>query len=408
MRERAGSNLPEAVANLTDRAFMIVVQDFQDPYTLNVKQLMKCCVEEITPDGRLIPFCAYNSVGYREQVRAADVRRAGRRRGAERDRAAAAAGRLAVRFEDRRKPGRAGNGHRPAIAPDTTNVGRRAVDGVTSTGPRSRRAARRPTAVTPWRCCSASPTTRRVWRLTRRLADRLRLRGGGRVADVAAGPGAPRERWSPTTTSPSTEWTSVSPLWSVRAMTVRPGGRGFGFMSVTRSGFRCRTGCSTRWCASARSAPFRTRPPRRPSSPGCCGPVVGWASPTSPSSAGGLPEELTTLAAWVACIADARPLSEYSAILDRAGLRTVHTERHDEAIARMIDEIDARLRLLRMTAPARLAAAGVDVPAVLRYTHWPGRRSPTGSSATHCWSPRNQPTGSPHQDRDHNAGVSGQ
>jgi hypothetical protein len=32
---------------------------------------MKCCVEEITPDGRLIPFCAYNSVGYREQVRAA-------------------------------------------------------------------------------------------------------------------------------------------------------------------------------------------------------------------------------------------------------------------------------------------------------------------------------------------------
>jgi hypothetical protein len=48
---------------------MVVVQDFQDAYTLNVRQLMKCCVEEITPDGRLIPFCAYNSVGYREQVR---------------------------------------------------------------------------------------------------------------------------------------------------------------------------------------------------------------------------------------------------------------------------------------------------------------------------------------------------
>ncbi|HEX5403028.1 MAG TPA: radical SAM protein [Pseudonocardiaceae bacterium] len=67
--DACGVNLPEAIANLTDRAFMIVVQDFQDPYTLNVKQLMKCCVEEITPDGRLIPFCAYNSVGYREQVR---------------------------------------------------------------------------------------------------------------------------------------------------------------------------------------------------------------------------------------------------------------------------------------------------------------------------------------------------
>ncbi len=50
---------------------MVVIQDFQDPYTLNVKQLMKCCVEQLTPDGRLIPFCAYNSVGYREQIRAA-------------------------------------------------------------------------------------------------------------------------------------------------------------------------------------------------------------------------------------------------------------------------------------------------------------------------------------------------
>jgi hypothetical protein len=48
---------------------MIVLQDFQDSYTLNVRQLKKCCVEQITPDGRLIPFCAYNSVGYREQIR---------------------------------------------------------------------------------------------------------------------------------------------------------------------------------------------------------------------------------------------------------------------------------------------------------------------------------------------------
>ncbi|MCI0689951.1 MAG: radical SAM protein [Sporichthyaceae bacterium] len=68
--EACGIDLPRAVRELDERAFMIVVQDFQDPYTLNVRQLMKCCVEEITPDGRLIPFCAYNSVGYREQVRA--------------------------------------------------------------------------------------------------------------------------------------------------------------------------------------------------------------------------------------------------------------------------------------------------------------------------------------------------
>jgi uncharacterized radical SAM superfamily Fe-S cluster-containing enzyme len=65
-----GIDFPDALADVASKAFMIVIQDFQDPYTLNVRQLMKCCVEEITPDGRLIPFCAYNSVGYREQVRA--------------------------------------------------------------------------------------------------------------------------------------------------------------------------------------------------------------------------------------------------------------------------------------------------------------------------------------------------
>ena len=64
-----GIDFPDALADARAKAFMIVIQDFQDPYTLNVRQLMKCCVEEITPDGRLIPFCAYNSVGYREQVR---------------------------------------------------------------------------------------------------------------------------------------------------------------------------------------------------------------------------------------------------------------------------------------------------------------------------------------------------
>lgn len=127
--DACGVNLPEALANLTNRAFMIVVQDFQDPYTLNVKQLMKCCVEEITPDGRLIPFCAYNSVGYREQVReqmsgvkVADV--------------VPNSAELQPLLVDSpygskiaATPDSAsnGNGYGRAIAPDTTNVGRRAV-----------------------------------------------------------------------------------------------------------------------------------------------------------------------------------------------------------------------------------------------------------------------------------------
>ena len=64
-----GIDMPELLPQLEEKLFMITIQDFQDPYTLNVKSLMKCCVEQITPDGRLIPFCAYNSVGYREEVR---------------------------------------------------------------------------------------------------------------------------------------------------------------------------------------------------------------------------------------------------------------------------------------------------------------------------------------------------
>jgi uncharacterized radical SAM superfamily Fe-S cluster-containing enzyme len=61
--------IPAELREVAARGFMIVVQDFQDPYTLDIGKLRKCCVSEITPDGRLIPFCAYNSIGYREQVR---------------------------------------------------------------------------------------------------------------------------------------------------------------------------------------------------------------------------------------------------------------------------------------------------------------------------------------------------
>ena len=49
--------------------FSISIKDFQDAYTFDIKKLMKCCVQIATPDGRLIPFCAYNNVGYREEVR---------------------------------------------------------------------------------------------------------------------------------------------------------------------------------------------------------------------------------------------------------------------------------------------------------------------------------------------------
>jgi uncharacterized radical SAM superfamily Fe-S cluster-containing enzyme len=66
-----GLPFPNETAYLKAHIFMIVVQDFADAYTVDLNVLRKCCIGELVPDGRIIPFCAYNSLGYREQVRSA-------------------------------------------------------------------------------------------------------------------------------------------------------------------------------------------------------------------------------------------------------------------------------------------------------------------------------------------------
>ena len=58
-----------AIDNIAKSMIMIMLQDFMDPWTFNQKSLMKCCKEFLLPGGKQIPFCAYNSVGYREQAR---------------------------------------------------------------------------------------------------------------------------------------------------------------------------------------------------------------------------------------------------------------------------------------------------------------------------------------------------
>ena len=67
----AACGLPDGLdlGALAKRMFMIMLQDFMDPWTFNQKNVMKCCKEFLLPDGKQIPFCAYNSVGYREQAR---------------------------------------------------------------------------------------------------------------------------------------------------------------------------------------------------------------------------------------------------------------------------------------------------------------------------------------------------
>ncbi len=54
--------IPFDLGDLKGKVKMIMIQPFPDPYTFNIKQVMKCCIHELLPDGRTIPFCAYNNI----------------------------------------------------------------------------------------------------------------------------------------------------------------------------------------------------------------------------------------------------------------------------------------------------------------------------------------------------------
>lgn len=73
-----------------------------------------------------------------------------------------------------------------------------------------------------------------------------------------------------------------------------------------------------------------------------------------------LHDELKTLAGWVACLADARPVAQYVDLMAGAGLRVTLTESHDDALARMIDQIDARLVAFRMAKVPALESIDFD------------------------------------------------
>ncbi len=77
-----------------------------------------------------------------------------------------------------------------------------------------------------------------------------------------------------------------------------------------------------------------------------------------------LPPELDTLVGRVACLGDARTLEENLRLIEDAGLRVDVVERHDEALAGMIDRIDARLSVAAMVFPAE--AVGLDLAAAHR------------------------------------------
>lgn len=74
--------------------------------------------------------------------------------------------------------------------------------------------------------------------------------------------------------------------------------------------------------------------------------------------------ELGGLTSWIACIADAQPLSEYAALLSSAAFTVSVTERHDGALAEFVSQIRTRLLAAEvMVGLQKLALPGFDFEA---------------------------------------------
>lgn len=56
-------NIGELIDNIT----LISVHAFMDEYTFDLKRAQKCCVTQILPNGKMIPFCVYNIL-YRKKM----------------------------------------------------------------------------------------------------------------------------------------------------------------------------------------------------------------------------------------------------------------------------------------------------------------------------------------------------
>jgi arsenite methyltransferase len=74
-----------------------------------------------------------------------------------------------------------------------------------------------------------------------------------------------------------------------------------------------------------------------------------------------LPAELESLLAWIACIADARPVDEYTGYVAAAGFEVTLVEAHDNVLAEMTRDIQTRLLGVEVMVKLRkLDLPGVD------------------------------------------------
>jgi arsenite methyltransferase len=192
--------------------------------------------------------------------------------------------------------------------------------------------------------------------LTRRLADALALRPGERVLDVAAGIGTTAVVLA---AERQVEVVGIdlglSQVAAAQERASRAGVTGrvrFEVGDAERlpvgDGAFDAVVCECAFCTfpdkltAARELARVLRPGGR------VGLTDVWLDPSR------LDPELSGLAGRVACLADARPVEELVAILEGAGLEAELVERHDDALAEMIEQVETRLRALRLVDPPAL------------------------------------------------------
>jgi 7,8-dihydro-6-hydroxymethylpterin dimethyltransferase len=52
----------DRVANLPGEVFAVTIEQFMDRDIFDVDRVSRCCIQEALPDGRIVPFCAYNTL----------------------------------------------------------------------------------------------------------------------------------------------------------------------------------------------------------------------------------------------------------------------------------------------------------------------------------------------------------
>jgi arsenite methyltransferase len=85
---------------------------------------------------------------------------------------------------------------------------------------------------------------------------------------------------------------------------------------------------------------------------------------------GPLPQDLEGLLAWIACIADARPVEEYAGYLTVAGFDGAWIEAHDDAVAEMARDVRTRLLGIELMVKLnKLDLPGADFEQAKQFAH---------------------------------------